>query len=62
MGIFIGLFFGTIWFWMWFAFNRKDLLFFNELVSNNAICSRPNKQTFKCSVYKGGELLSSTTL
>lgn len=62
MGIVIGLFFGTIWFWMWFAFNRKDLLFFNELVSSNAVCSRPNKQTFKCSVYKGGELLSSTTL
>lgn len=40
--------------------NNKDLLFYNELVSNNAICSKPSKQKFKCTVYKGGELVSSS--
>lgn len=40
--------------------NNRDLLFYNELVSNNAICSKPNKQKFKCTVYKGGELISSS--
>jgi hypothetical protein len=61
MGIIIGLFIGTAWFWIWYAANRQDLLFFNELVSSNAICSRPSKQTFKCSVFKNGELLTTTT-
>lgn len=61
MGIVIGLFAGTMWFWIWYAANRQDLLFFNELVSSNAICSRPTKQTFKCSVFKNGELLTTTT-
>ena len=40
--------------------NNKDLLFYNELVSNNAICSKPSKQKFKCTVYKGAELVSSS--
>ena len=30
-----------------------------ELQSNNIICARPSKQTFKCSVYKNGQLISS---
>jgi hypothetical protein len=36
-------------------------LFFNEISSNKEICSMPKKQQFKCSVYKNGELLSSST-
>lgn len=34
-------------------------LFFNEVSSNNDICYKPSEQTFKCSVYKNGELISS---
>jgi len=34
-------------------------LFFNEMSSNTEICSMPSKQTFKCSVYRNGELVSS---
>lgn len=32
-------------------------LFFNEISSNKEICSRPAEQTFKCAVYKNGELI-----
>ena len=37
----------------------KEFLYFNELGSNNVVCKRPSEQTFKCSVYKNGELISS---
>jgi hypothetical protein len=37
----------------------KQHLFFNEVSSNKAVCSRPKEQTFKCSLYKNGELISS---
>lgn len=42
--------------------NTQNLLFVNELTSgsNKEVCSMANKQTFKCSVYKNGELLAST--
>ena len=42
--------------------DTKQLLFINELSSgsNKEVCSMANKQTFKCSVYKNGELLAST--
>lgn len=36
-----------------------NYLFYNNLSSNNVVCSMPKKQTFKCSVYKNGELVSS---
>jgi hypothetical protein len=32
-------------------------LFFNETQSNKDVCSMPSKQTFKCQVYKNGELI-----
>ena len=34
-------------------------LFFNEMSSTSEVCSMPKKQTFKCSVYKNGQLLST---
>lgn len=42
------------------ASSNRNLLFYNELVSNNAICTRPKKTKFKCSIYKGGELVSTS--
>jgi len=33
-------------------------LFFNEISSNKDICYQPSKQTFKCSLYSNGELVS----
>jgi hypothetical protein len=39
----------------------QKYLFFNEISSNKAVCSMPSKQTFKCAVYKNGEMIGSTT-
>lgn len=33
-------------------------LFFNEVSKNKDICYQPSKQTFKCSMYKNGEIIS----
>lgn len=35
-------------------------LFLNETSGDGTVCSVPSKQQFKCSVYKNGELVSST--
>ena len=38
--------------------NSGKYLFFNEISSDKEVCSMPKKQTFKCSLYKNGELIS----
>jgi hypothetical protein len=38
--------------------NSGKYLFFNEISSDKEVCSMPKKQTFKCSLYKNGELVS----
>jgi hypothetical protein len=42
-----------------YATESSKFLFFNEFSTNTDICSMPSKQTFKCSVYKNGELIGS---
>ena len=42
-----------------YAGGSGKYLFFNEVSSNKEICSMPSQQTFKCSVYKNGELIGS---
>ena len=59
VGLLLGSIGGFLWFLMFF-FTKKDLLFFNELLSNNVVCSRPSKQRFRCNVYKNGQLISSS--
>ena len=61
-GIMIGFLLGTFWYTLFHRTGYDSLLFFNETISNNTMCSRPSKQTFKCSIYKGGQLLSSNTV
>ena len=39
-----------------------DYLFTNDVNSNKEVCNMPSKQTFRCSVYKNGELVSSSTV
>ena len=33
-------------------------LFFNEVSSNKDVCYKPKEQTFKCDLYRNGELVS----
>ena len=57
--VILGILFGTVWVTIFWSAGKKDLLFYNELASNNVVCNKPSKQTFKCSVYKNGEIISS---
>jgi len=41
-----------------YAGGSGKYLFFNEVSSNKDVCYKPNKQTFKCSVFSNGELVS----
>lgn len=62
ISIIIGILLGSIWFAIIWGAGKKDLLFYNELLSNNVLCDRPAKQTFKCTVYKNGEILSRSII
>lgn len=59
LGILIGLMLGTIWYNMFKLSGNSSLLYYDEYTSNKIACSKPNKQTFKCSVYKNGELIKT---
>lgn len=54
-----GAFLGLSWFILFHSTGYDSLMYFNDFQSNNVMCSKPNKQTFKCSVYKNGQLISS---
>ena len=62
MGVTIGALLGALMGYAWYAIfkysGNEKLLYYNEIQSNNVQCSRPNKQTFKCTVYKNGEIIS----
>jgi len=59
VGAFFGLIFGAIWYFVILSAFSKEVLYFNVLGSNNVVCKKPSKQTFKCSVYKNGKLHST---
>lgn len=42
-----------------YAGGSGKFLFFNQATSSSDQCSMPSEQTFKCSVYKNGELIGS---
>ena len=62
IGALIGFLLGVIWYTIFKAAGYQSLLYFDELVSNNTLCSRPSKQMFRCKVFKNGELISSSTV
>ena len=37
----------------------EKFLYFSELSSNNTVCERPSKQTFRCSVFKNGKIIQT---
>ncbi len=53
----LGLSFAAIFTSLMYAGGSGKYLFFNETSSDKEICSQPSKQTFKCRVYKNGELI-----
>jgi hypothetical protein len=66
---FMGLFFnilggsiaGYIWVTIIYTLNLTNYLYFNMLSSNAMTCSVPKQQTFKCTVYKNGQVMSTST-
>lgn len=62
LGCLVGFILGAGWYTLFKAAGYESLVYFNEMNSNKVMCSRPSKQTFKCSVYKHGELISSNTV
>lgn len=62
LGTLVGLVLGATWYTLFHMSGYDSLLYFDELQSNNVVCSRPAKQSFKCSVYKNGELISSNVV
>ena len=57
IGGIVGITLGAAWYFLFKITNMTSLLFFNDLTSNNVICKRPQNQTFKCSVYKNGQVI-----
>ena len=39
---------------------QNDWSYINLVSSDKKVCSMPSKQSFKCAVYKNGEILAST--
>ena len=44
-----------------YAMGSGQNLFFIDNIQNGTTCSMPKKQTFKCNVFRNGELVSSST-
>jgi hypothetical protein len=55
----LGLLYSVICYNVILVGGGDKLLYFNTISSNNVYCSRPKKQTFKCFVYKNGQVISS---
>ena len=58
LGALIGVGGGIAWFYLLYTQGYERLLYFGEPMSNNATCSRPSRQTFRCNVYKNGQLIT----
>ena len=59
IGIILGGGLGVGYFYIFWMTGNKHLLFTDDIASNNVTCDRPSKQTFKCAVYKNGELVKN---
>jgi len=59
IGALVGFILGSLWYTIFHMVGSDNLLYFEETQSNATRCEMPTKQTFKCSVYKNGVLVSS---
>ena len=59
VGALIGILWAAGWFELFYQSGAKSLLYFDELTSNKAVCTRPTTQNFKCHVYKNGVIVKS---
>jgi hypothetical protein len=63
MGIGMGALFGVLWGGSMYAMMHntggEKYTYFSVGNSNNTYCSKPKSQTFKCNVYKNGQIIST---
>jgi hypothetical protein len=57
INILLGLVSGSLIISLMYAGGSGKYLFFNEIATGQDICYQPSKQTFKCKMYKNGELV-----
>lgn len=57
LNILSGLFSAVLIVVLMYTGGSSQYLFFNETQNNKEVCSMPSNQTFKCNVYKNGELI-----
>ena len=57
LGFIIGAVVGVFYYSIIKGSGNEVLLFNDDYVSNKVACARPTKQTFKCAVYKNGEII-----
>ena len=57
VGLVVGLLLGAGYAMIFYSTGNDKMLYFNEILSNKVMCGRPSETTFKCAVYKNGELL-----
>jgi hypothetical protein len=60
MGAIVGFVFAAAWYAIFEAAGLSSLMYFNEINSNRVLCKKPSKSTFKCAVYKNGQLVSTS--
>lgn len=59
LNIFAGLLIAVVIVVLMYGGGSGQYLFFNETQNNKDVCTMPTKQTFKCNVYKNGELIGA---
>lgn len=59
LGTILGGGLGYLWYAMLKSSGNESLLYYNETLSNSTVCKVPKKQTFKCAVYKNGEIVEN---
>lgn len=60
LGTVVGFVMGAAWYALINASGYKSLLYYSDFTGNKTICSRPQRQYFKCDVYRNGRLLQTS--
>ena len=59
--IIVGTGIGSLWGWIIYKFASPKIQYYIGF-TDKQVCSKPQKNTFKCNVYKNGKLLNSTKM
>jgi len=62
LGTLVGFVMGAAWYGLVNSSGYQSLLYYSDFTGNKTICRRPQKEYFKCDVYKNGKLLQSSRL